>query len=81
MVETKQIRCRNCDGVLFTESLPEEPEGELLDSSFMPHNVQDDGTSRFLRCPQCSAKNLIASGIHPNDTPFFRITGIVMDDL
>ena len=80
MVETRQTRCRNCDGIVFTESVPEEHESDLLYSSDLSTKVQYDGISHYLRCPQCSVKNLIRTGMNLNGTPFLAITGIVMDD-
>ena len=83
MVGIKETRCRNCDGILFIGSFSQDQENQILDSFDTPPKLEleYDGVSRFLRCPRCSAKNLIKTGTSLTGTPFFRITGIVMDDL
>jgi hypothetical protein len=83
MVGIKETRCRNCDGILFIGSFPQDQENQSLDSFDTPPELEleCDGVSRFLRCPRCSAKNLIRTGTNLNGTPVFRITGIIMDDL
>jgi hypothetical protein len=91
MVGIKETRCRNCDGILFIGSFPQDQGNQILDSfdtSPKPELEYDgvsrflnDGVSRFLRCARCSAKNLIRKGVNQNGRPVFRITGITMDDL
>lgn len=84
MVGIKEIRCRNCDGIVFIGAFSQgDHENQIVDSFDTPPEpkLEYDGGSRFLRCPRCSAKNLVRTGTNLNGTPVFTITGIIMDDL
>ena len=67
--------CRNCEGVLC-----ENEEIERLDSSNMPSWLQYDGTKYFIRCPQCSAKNIVIRSTDPTGMIVLTITRVVMED-
>ena len=83
MVGIKETRRRNCDGILFIGSFPQDQGNQILDSfdTSPKPELEYDGVSRFLRCARCSAKNLIRKGVNQNGRPVFRTTGITMDDL
>ena len=66
--------CRNCGAVLVDEVT------EALDVSDRPSWLEYDGSKYFIRCPQCSATNIIIIHKDPNGTPVLTISRAIQED-
>jgi len=72
--------CRNCEGILPNAPLSENNAKETLDYTNTPSWLEYDGTKHFIRCPQCSAKNIAIISTDPSGTPVLTITRVIMED-
>jgi DNA-directed RNA polymerase subunit RPC12/RpoP len=72
----QKTRCRACDSAIVVAVSPSERGLLVVDSHV---DLENDGTSFFVRCPNCSAKNLAIIRRDPSSSPIVEIVRAVID--
>ena len=72
------VNCLGCGGFLFKKDSADEEVTWRIDLSTLPE-LGDDGTDRFVRCPHCSAKNVLIETIGSTNTPVYDVSHIKKD--
>jgi Zn finger protein HypA/HybF involved in hydrogenase expression len=70
-----EIKCLNCNGILFKTVLLDEKGHQAMDvSTQLP--LEHDETDSFFKCPHCSSKNVIIDVKSETGLPQFKISRV-----
>jgi DNA-directed RNA polymerase subunit RPC12/RpoP len=72
----QETRCRACNSAILVAVSPEDRG--LLEVNIHV-DLEDDGIHYFVRCPNCSAKNLAIIKTYPSSNPIAEIVRAVID--
>lgn len=72
--------CANCGGVLVAEPSSGYSGSGVLDGSDRPAWLEYDGNKHFIRCPQCSATNVVILSEDPGGTLVLTVTRAMLED-